>query len=109
MKRTPLKRLTPLRKVSTKRAKQNREYALRRKLWLSGRLFCEVQWALLNEMGVPLIRLARECPRATEVHHKAGRIGAALNDESNWMAVSAEGHRWLHDHPKQARARGWLK
>lgn len=25
-----------------------------------------------------------------------------------WLAVSAEGHRWIHDHPDEARAHGWL-
>jgi hypothetical protein len=109
MKRTALKRRTPLRKVSTKRAKQNREYTKRRKAFLARATYCEVNWALLNEIGVTLQFLARECPRATEIHHKAGRIGEAPNDESNWITVSREGHCWLHDHPSQARARGWLK
>jgi hypothetical protein len=65
---------------------------------------------------------AKECPVAlagllgcygihrigTEVHHIRGRLGKLLLDQNYWLAVSAEGHRWIHDHPGEARAHGWL-
>jgi hypothetical protein len=45
---------------------------------------------------------------ATEVHHTRGRLGKLLLDKRYWLAVSAEGHRWIHDHPDEVRAHGWL-
>lgn len=45
---------------------------------------------------------------ATEIHHKAGRIGPLLNDQSFWMAVSRKGHLWIHDNPQKAYELGYL-
>ena len=45
---------------------------------------------------------------ASEVHHKRGRLGPLLVDKRYWLAVSAQGHRWIHEHPEEARRRGWL-
>src|SRR2546430_15833156 len=50
--------------------------------------------------------LAQEPPRhfvATQVHHTRGRSGALYLDERFFVAVSAAGHRWGHDHPEAAR------
>lgn len=46
--------------------------------------------------------------RLNEVHHKRGRRGDLLCDERFWMPVSKQGHRWIHEHPAEARRRGWL-
>ena len=46
--------------------------------------------------------------KLNEVHHKRGRLGPLLRDQRHWMAISKQGHRWVHAHPKEARARGWL-
>lgn len=46
--------------------------------------------------------------RAQEVHHVRGRNGGLLLDVRYWLAVSAKGHRWIHDNPKQAQEHGWL-
>ena len=48
---------------------------------------------------------------ATEVHHKwCGKDRAKYYlDESTWMAVSRDGHNWIHDNPKEARELGYLK
>jgi hypothetical protein len=46
---------------------------------------------------------------ATEIHHKAGRERDLLNDNRDWLAVSAMGHRWIHDNPYQAYKLGFLK
>ena len=52
------------------------------------------------------------CPvtglQTTEIHHKAGRIGDKLFDDSLFLAVSRKGHSWIHEHPKEAREKGWL-
>lgn len=57
--------------------------------------------------------------KSAQVHHLRGRNGYAdqwarergvslLLDVRWWAAVSAEGHQWLHSHPKEAREKGWL-
>ncbi len=83
---------TPLRKVSAKRAKENREYSKLRKAFLE-----EHQWCAVN----PLIR-------ATQIHHRYSRRGKWLNETSLWLAVSAEGHQWIHENGREARKRGWI-
>lgn len=48
---------------------------------------------------------------ATEIHHTyCGKDRAKYYlDESTWIAVSREGHNWIHDNPKEAREQGYLK
>ena len=48
---------------------------------------------------------------ATEVHHTyCGKDRAKYYlDESTWIAVSRDGHNWIHDNPKEAREKGFLK
>lgn len=46
--------------------------------------------------------------RATEVHHTQGRIGLLLLDVSKWLPVSARGHKWIHDNPKEALKKGFI-
>jgi hypothetical protein len=31
------------------------------------------------------------------------KIEQILPDESTWIAVSRDGHNWIHDNPKEAR------
>ncbi len=48
---------------------------------------------------------------ATEVHHTySGKDRAKyfLNVKT-WIAVSREGHLWIHANPKEARGKGYLK
>ncbi len=91
-RKTPLRR-TKLRAVSPKRAKQNREYATRRRVFLFANPVCQA------DCSAP----------STQVHHKNGREGELLNDESEWMAICAKHHDWVHANPNEARQRGWLK
>lgn len=44
---------------------------------------------------------------ATECHHKKGRIGKLLLDTRYWLAVSREGHKWIEEHPIEAKEKGW--
>lgn len=54
------------------------------------------------------------CPitkwQTTEVHHKfSGKDRAKYYlDTETWLAVSREGHLWIHDNPKEARELGYL-
>lgn len=47
--------------------------------------------------------------KSTDIHHMRGRIGDLLCDTSWWMALSREAHSWIHDNPKEAREKGYLK
>jgi hypothetical protein len=58
--------------------------------------------------GVQALRERRADNRLTEVHHVRGRSGGLLLDRRWWLAVSAAGHDWVHQHPKQAAERGWI-
>ena len=84
MKRTKLK------PVSKKRAERLKTYSELRKEFLKGKV-CPVTGK-----------------QATEVHHMNHRENDRLNDVKYWLAVSREGHEWIHAHPKEAREAGWL-
>ncbi len=63
--------------------------------------------------SVPELRAGRKyghpiSDALNEVHHMRGRAGSLLTDERHWMAVSKQGHRWVHEHPAEARERGWF-
>jgi hypothetical protein len=45
---------------------------------------------------------------STQIHHVRGKLGPLLTDERFWLPVSFAGHRWIHDHPDEARAKGLL-
>lgn len=98
MKRTTIQRKTGLRRttrlsaVSKKRAIQLKEYRRLRAPFLDRNRVCEV------------------CNRrkSQDVHHARGRIGLDLIDLNGWMAVCRPCHQWLHDNPREAKAKGWL-
>lgn len=95
---------TPLRRVSKKRAVENRQYAKLRAefLELEENIACPVVARGLT--GKPL----GIWERTTQIHHKKRRYGKLLNDRQYWLAVSAEGHAWIEAHPNQARKLSWL-
>lgn len=126
MKRTsPLRRSKPIRKVSTKRAKQLREYNARRVCFLREHPVCQV-WLRENgwdqaddgwfyskkksptQINSVLLMHLHHAPAATEVHHRNGRTNDRLNDERFWLAVCRESHEWIHNHAREARAKGYL-
>lgn len=45
---------------------------------------------------------------ATEIHHKAGRIGPRLTDPRFFMALCRPDHRRIHDNPSWARSQGYI-
>jgi hypothetical protein len=87
------KKRKPIPKVSAKRAQQDKVYATLRKVFLEGKI-CPIT----NQ-------------KATEVHHTySGKDRSAhYLDVKTWMAVSRDGHNWIHDNPKEAREKGYLK
>jgi hypothetical protein len=87
-----MKRRKPIRPISKERAAMLRKYYRLRRRYLEDHPWCEVFPEL----------------RATEIHHVRGRAGEMLLDVRYWMPVSRAGHRWIHEHPEEARERGWL-
>jgi len=93
MKRSTGLKRTPLRKVSKKRAKQNREYSkINRVVYLESHPTCQV------------------CDKrsACDIHHKDKRSGDRLNDITMFLAVCRPCHQWIHDYPADARKQGFL-
>lgn len=89
----------PIAKFSSGRAKRNAAYLLANKLFLAKEenQFCPV-----------MAKLHGKTVRATEVHHRNGREGERLNDQEYWIAVSNEGHKYIHANPKVAYEQGWI-
>ena len=114
MKRTPLKRKTRLRPMSTKRKMEALIYSQKRKMFLEDHPICQAHeaicgWLYENDHRAWLLSPFRVHAVSTDVHHVKGRIGANYLDESNWLAVSRWSHRWIHDNPKVARKLGLLQ
>lgn len=93
------KKHTPIKQFSDKRSKRNTAYLEARKIFLmeEQNQFCPVM-RKVNSTTV----------RTTEVHHTNGRENERLTDREYWLAVSREGHQWIHANPEIAREEGWL-
>lgn len=83
------KKVYKIPKKSTKRAKQDKIYLAKRIVFLKENQFCAVY----------------PNKKATEIHHKySGKDRDKYYlDETTWLAVSREGHLWIHSNPKEAR------
>jgi hypothetical protein len=84
--------------VSSKRKKKDLEYSKLRKRFLTDNPLCMVK---VNGCG----------HGATDVHHK---FSGSDRDtyylvQSTWLAVCRNCHDWIHAHPKESRAFGYLK
>lgn len=90
----PRKRIA---KVSKKRRGENAYYSRKRREFLARFKFCAVSPALFGRKA-----------KSTEIHHRAGRIGANFLNEATWLPVCRAAHDWIHQHPSDARRRGWL-
>lgn len=119
MKRTALRRKTPI-KRSTKRiaprsAKMRDLYEReggRRDVVeriLRERQWC--QWWEPGEVSDVAIRVRQCAERSTTVHEILRRsAGGSIIDETNLMAVCEKHHDWIHFvDPAEARRRGFLK
>lgn len=79
-----------MRQVSKKRARQLREYAKKRKLFLEQNPYCKV-------CGAP----------ADQIHHKKGRENELLLNEDFWLPVDFKCHRKIEDNPQWAKEKGY--
>jgi hypothetical protein len=89
----------PIAKFSSNRAKRNTAYLKAREIFLmeDKNKFCPV-----------MAKIFHKTINATEIHHTNGRENERLTDRHYWLAVSREGHRWIHANPELAREAGWL-
>lgn len=110
-RKTPLKRSAkPMRRASTALAARRRQYSKQRKVFLNRP---ENQWCPVAAAGLTgHVWLSSGRPRleiqTTDVHHRKGRDGKLLLDERYWLAVSRAGHEFIHANPNEARKHGWL-
>lgn len=83
------KEYKPIKKVSKKQSYRNQKYLKLREEYLENHKLCEV---------------CKE-REATDIHHKAGRIGDNLF--KHFLAVDRECHKWIEEHPEQAKELGY--
>ena len=83
-----------IKRVSKKRASQERAYKPVRKKFLSDNPICQV-----DGCNSP----------STDLHHKAGRSGAKLLEVDDFMAVCRKHHNEFEEKDKEARAAGYKK
>lgn len=85
-----------VRKVSKKRAKENREYAKVRKEYLEENPNCEA-----NLAGCSYV--------ATDIHHMKGRCGSLLTDVRHFRALCRNCHCFIEENPLEAKLMGFSK
>jgi len=93
-----LKRKTPIRRVSKRRAKEARIYLTLRKGFLF-QMSCQACAVFYPDL---------KPNDATEVHH-VKRRGKHYLDESSWLAICRPCHLRIETHPSEARKLGLLK
>ena len=81
-----------IRSRSIKRAKQEREYAKIRKVYLFTHPICGVEHCY---------------DKATEIHHMKGRTGDLLTNEKYFMPVCRAHHNYIESHPIEAKEHGY--
>lgn len=98
MKKTPLKRFTPLkrggrlRNASPKRQGEYNKYSKAKNAYLALHPQCE----------------RCKSQKATDLHHKTGRVGQWLCRYEYFAALCRNCHNWIHANGKEARRLGWI-
>lgn len=89
----PVKEKKPIKKVTAKRAIQNKEYLRLNREYLEQYPVCEVV----------------ECHyKSNQVHHMCGREGELLTNVDFFLAVCQDCHDKIHDNPEWSRSQGYL-
>ena len=86
----------PVKPMSDTQRQRIAKYSLVRAEYLSERETCEAK--------IPGVCTGR----ATDVHHRAGRVGDLLTDKSNFLAVCRECHEFIHESPDYAYKNGLM-
>jgi hypothetical protein len=112
-KKKPRKRLP---RMSERRKKEARIYAVKRKAFLEDHPECMAreaiaEWTYVNDPFAwnlcPWYESAQS--RSIEIHHTKKPRSKYLNDESTWLAVSRWSHDWIENNKKAARSIGLLQ
>jgi len=99
-------RRKPIRRVSSKRAAQLKEYTKLRKEFMAANPICQV-WLDENPSALAFQEYG-DAAASTDVHHKKSRVGKMLLDTRYWMAVSRTAHQRIHQFPKWAMEKGYI-
>lgn len=104
MKRTPITRTTPLKRPRGPQRAEGLAPVSRQQRRRIGRYTAARARVIERDGGI--------CQRCgapgTETHHKAGRIGDRMWDESLLVTLCSGCHRWATENPAEAYASGWL-
>lgn len=91
----PTIKAKPIPPRSQKRSKEERLYAAKRIIFIQEHPMCEVH-------------ISGICTEyATEVHHKKGRIGEDLLDETHWLALCHMCHDYIENNREFAMEKGF--
>lgn len=89
-----VKVVTPVKKITAKRAKQNSEYLVMREQFLEQYPVCQV----------------KDCQnKATEIHHMQGKANDLLTNPENFMAICNDHHKHFTEHSAEAIKNGYSK
>jgi hypothetical protein len=90
--KSSLKRSGRLRSASPKRQREYNQYAKEKKAYMALHPQCE----------------RCKAKKATDLHHKAGRVGKWLCRYEYFAALCRECHNGIHENPVLARKQGWI-
>jgi len=100
--KTPLKQGTPLARGAPLKKRSNRERSrvvayqhARKRVYERAEGRCELGTPACTHIG-------------TEAHHRKGRDGDLVADDSLLAWTCSDCHRYAHGNPKEAYERGWL-
>lgn len=91
------RQLSPL---SNRQRERLKRYAISKRQW-----WREVRGKVCPVM---LVIERRSVPVLDKPHHMRGRLGDLLWDVRFFLAVSQQGHDWIHQNIEQARRHGWI-
>lgn len=80
----------PLSPKSSKKEKLDAAYTILRQSYLKNHPMCEAR--------LPGCNLS-----ASDIHHKHGRVGELYLDDTEYIALCRNCHRWIHDNPAKAK------
>ena len=100
MRRTPIRRHTRLRAVSSKQQTKNTEWVQAREAALDR----DQRWPVCPRYDLP-----GECGGGLHVHHLRRRSQGGTHDLENLVTLCAWHHDWLHRNVAEAERLGLLK
>ena len=96
---------TPLRRVSAKRAEQDKIYFARLPSWKKENPKCAA--CIFVRDAIDDIPIFREPNKTRDCHHMMGR-GKYYLDESTWIPVCRRCHRYIEDNKNWAREKKFI-